>query len=149
MQWDADIFEHEVREYPYFQDRGFAFAGRKVNKPGTEFERYEVTLRNATTDRSLEITFSPPRGDGRPAVSLLNVIRTSTDEFFSAKHYIKQHHGIDIGAEGSRYTTYSGTFEERVRAYLDFVTGLLAKHLEPTLEGREWPQVDFDWGGHK
>jgi hypothetical protein len=149
MQWDVDVFEQEVRDCSYFKDHGFTFVGRVVSKPGTDQERHEVTLRNASTDRSLKVTFAPPRSDGRTAVSQVKIVKTSTDDSFNVKHYVKQYHGVDLGAQGTRYTDYGGTFQERVRAYLDFVTALLAKYLEPILTGREWPAVDFDWGGYR
>jgi hypothetical protein len=149
MQWDADIFEQEVRSCLYFQQQGFSFTGRKINEPGTERERHEVILDNTLTDRSLEVTFAPPSADGRPAVSQVYVVKTSTDDDFNLKDYIKQYHGVDFGPKGSRYTDYSGSFQERVRAYLEFATGLLSKYAEPTLQGLEWPDVEFDWAGYK
>jgi len=149
MQWDADIFEQEIRSCLYFQKHGFSFARRDISKPGTDQESHKIILDNAATDRSLEVTFAPPRTDGRPAVSQVYVVKTSTDDAFNLKHYIKQYHRVDFGPKGSRYTDYSGSFQERVRAYLEFATGLLSKYAEPTLQGLEWPDVEFDWAVYK
>ena len=149
MQWDGKTFENEVLACQFFQNHGFGFAGRNVSNPDTDVERHEVTLRNESTDRSVEITFAPPRTDGRPAVSQVYVVKPSTDEAFNFNHYIKQHHGVDLGSQGFCYSDYSGSFEERARAFLAFVTGLMSKYAEPLLQGLEWPQVEQDWAGHR
>jgi len=148
MQWDADIFEQEVRSCLYFQHQGFSFARRDIVKPGTEQERHEVILVNDSTDRSLEVTFTAS-SDGNNAISQVYVVKTSTDDAFNLNHYIKQYHGVDLGSHGLLYTDYNGSFQERVRAYLEFATGLLSKYAEPTLQGLEWPDVEFDWAGYK
>ena len=148
MQWDTDIFEQEVRACLYFQNQGFSFIRREIRNSGTARERHEVILGNAETDRSLEVTFTIS-SDRSNAVSQVNIVKVSTDEAFNIKHYIKQYHRIDLGPKGSLYMDYSGSFQERVQAFLEFATGLLAKYVEPTLQGLEWPDVEFDWGGYR
>jgi hypothetical protein len=148
MQWDTDIFEQEVRSCLYFQQQGFSFTGRKTANPGTAQERHEVILDNTSANRSLEVTFTAS-ADGKNAVSQVYVVKTSTDDAFNLKDYIKQYYRVDLGPKGSRYTDYSGSFQERVQAYLEFATGLLSKYAEPTLQGLEWPDVEFDWAGYK
>jgi hypothetical protein len=149
MEWDIKTFEHEVREHPYFKKLGFTFEGRDALKVGTDLELHELKLQNRSTDRTIEITFAPPRTDGRTAVSLVNIVRTSTDEAFNIEHYIKQYHGFDVGDKASCYSKYNGTFQERVRTYLDYITNLMSEFLELTLRGMEWPKVEFDWTGIK
>lgn len=149
MQWDVQTFENEVRACLYFQDHGFSFARRSVSRPGTDQERHEVALHNLASDRSVEITFAPSRSDGRPAVSQIYLVKLSTDDAFNLKHYIKQHHGVDLGSQGFRYSDYGGSFQERVRAFLEFAAGLIAKYAEPTIQGWEWPHVEHDWAGYR
>jgi hypothetical protein len=149
MEWDIDTFEREVREHPFFQKLGFTFVNRVVHNLGTDQERYEIILSNSAADRTIEVTFAPPRADGRTAVSQVNIVRTSTDDGFNFKDYLKQYHRINLGHHGSRYVDYSGSFHERVSAYLEFAVGYLDKYLQQTLMGLNWPKVDFDWSGIK
>lgn len=149
MQWSGDKFEQIVKSYSFFQNHGYNFVGREVSKPGTWLERHIVRLNNPTSDRSIKVTFFTPPATDKPAVSNVIIGKTSTDEWFHLMHYIKQHHGIEVDEDGFRYTSYSGTFEERVRAFLKFATDLLEKYALPTLQGKEWPDVDFDWSGDR
>ena len=149
MQCDGDKFEQIVRSYRFFQNHGYNFVRREVSKPGTWLECHIVRLDNLVLDRSIEVTFSPPPATDKPAVSNVIIVKTSTDEWFHLMHYIKQHYGIEVDKDGLRYTSYSGTFEEKVRAFLKFATDLLEKYALPTLQGTEWPDVDFDWSGIK
>ena len=148
MDWDANTIEQQIRGSSYFKDQGFIFGGTETNKKGTDLEDYIFRLDNAQADRAIEITFSPPRPGGGPAVSSVWLLKPSIDGFFILDDYVKQYHSIDLD-KGFRYTDYSGTFEERVSSFLEFAEGLLRKYAEPILSGKEWPDVKFDWGGTK
>ena len=149
MQWDPDTFERELRNCAYFRNQSFHFVSREVRKTGTWLEFYVFRLDNPATDRTIDITFSPSHAPGKPAVSNVFLVKTSTDAAFELSDYIKQHHGVDVSDDRFRYTSYTGTFEERVRAFLAFATDLLKKYAEPTLQRLEWPHVEFDWKGVK
>ncbi|MGK7906171.1 MAG: hypothetical protein AB4040_02955 [Synechococcus sp.] len=149
MQWSADDFEKEIRACNFFREKSYKFVEREVDKPGTKFERYIFRLENSSADRSIKITFFPSQFPGKPSISSVYISNLSTGEWFDIEHYIKQYHGIEINPEGFRYSSYSGTFEEKVRGFLDFSTRLLEKYAKPTLQGTEWPEVEFDWKGYK
>jgi hypothetical protein len=82
-------------------------------------------------------------------VSQIYLVKLSTDDAFNLKHYIKQHYGVDLGSQGFRYSDYGGSFQERVRAFLEFAATLIAKYAEPTIQGLEWPHVEHDWAGYR
>lgn len=149
MQWDPDVFEQEVRASGFLHKQLFVFSSRQVRKPGTHLEAYDFRLVNSAANRAIDITFALPRADGRPAVSGVCLFNTSTGQYFQIEDYVKQYNSVDLGYEPFRYTSYSGTFRERVRAFLSFATGLLQKYAEPVLQGRDWPHVKFDWKGVK
>jgi hypothetical protein len=149
MDWDVDTVEQQIRSCWYFEHQGFVFCRTEARKRGTELESYVFRLDNGPADRSIEITFSPPRADGRPAVSNVWLLKPSTHGFFNLKDYIKEYHSVDLQSNGFRYSDYSGTFEERVRAFLAFAEDLLRKYTEAILHGAEWPDVEFDWAGQK
>ena len=153
MKWSSDSFEKEVKSYAFFQDYNFRFVRKEIGDAGTKLECHVARLDNRKADRSLEITFVPSHIPDKLAMSKLYIVKLSTDDGFNLKDYINQYHNIKINLDDFRYISYPGSypgnFEEKVREFLDFATELLKKYAIPILQGKEWPDVNFDWQGYR
>lgn len=149
MNWSGDDFEKGIKSFDFFKCYGFVVVCRKIRKPGTSLEQHIVYLENSCADRSIEITFFPSHSPEKTSISNLYIVKTSTDDGFNLKDYLKQYHNVEIDSNKFRYTNYSGTFEEKVRGFLEFVTELLERYAIPILQGTEWPEVNFDWQGYR
>ena len=131
MQWSIDVFE------------------REISKPGTNLERFIIHLENSVADRSISLRFIPSKSPNKSSIFNISILRISTGKGFSLKSYIKQYFGVNVNPDGFQYSSYPGNFEEKVRGFLKFIADLLEKYAKPTLQGTEWPEVEFDWKGYK
>ncbi|NEQ54211.1 MAG: hypothetical protein F6K11_29460, partial [Leptolyngbya sp. SIO3F4] len=147
MQWDGNSFEQEIKACNFFQRYSYVVTGREVDKSDELLVEHIVRLDNLSVDRAIEIMFFSFYASDKPAIYGINIIKPSVDEWFAIEDYVKQYHGVVIPVDKFRYTNYSGTFEERARAFLEFISSLLEKYAKPTLLGAEWPHVEFDWQG--
>jgi hypothetical protein len=147
MEWEPETVEAGIRECQFFRDHSFTFAGQcKVVREGTGVDAYEFRLENLDAQRAIEITFDPPRANGIPAVLQVYILNLASDDDFNLEEYLRQHHAVKFD-RGFRSDEYIGTVPQRIEAFLDFATGLLAKHTKEILQGLRWPDVYFDWGG--
>ena len=136
-----DIFEREVRKFPFFKDRQFELAGRNDSTDSAgRFKTREVTLKNYLVNRSINIFLVIPL-KGKIIASWLKLGRMSTEEFIFLGDYMRQHHSIELGEEYGRYRNYDGPFEDQVRGYLNAESKLLAQYLGPVLDGKIWPEI--------
>jgi hypothetical protein len=127
---------------------GYKFQGCKhVASQGPAGESYEILL-SGNSGVSVEFTFYPAFGDKGDYV-VIYIINNKTDKDFSLDSWL-QSRGAFTHESPFRLNSYGDVYDQQLIEFLKFVNALLNEaELKTVLEGKNWIDMEFNWGNIK
>jgi hypothetical protein len=137
-----------IKQYePVLARHGFVYKGMYIETSKNLADNAVMTFANDKANRQIRLAYYPPFKDD-PRGFVVAVVNTKTKKEFFLPHYLKAHDRSDL-------QDWLSTEERNpdLRVYwADFFSKLdqiLDDELKDIVEGRDWEDIPFDFGGYK
>jgi hypothetical protein len=131
---------------PLFRN-GYQYQKAKIDSTPALGAYVEAFFHNAELSRSLRVCYLPPCPP-HPDALLVHIDNGATDSF-AIGNFLRHIEAPTTDVEVIKLGNYQGDFPTRLSACLTAVKGVLDKHLEPVISGKEWKHVPINWMGLK
>lgn len=120
---------------------------KEITSNGPAGESYELLFDNLN-NRSIEFTFYPAINDKGDYI-VVYIINNNTNSDFSVDSWLQRKDGTNQ-TNPFKLSSYTGEYSNQVEEFENFIDNLFCSpELRSILEGKQWVNIDFNWGNHK
>ena len=144
LQLELAVLDAQVLKTfdPLFRD-GYQYQKAKIDSTPALGEYVEASVHNSKLSRSLRVCYLPPCPP-HPDALVVHIDNSASDSF-AIGNYLRHVGAPTTDIEVIKLGNYQGDFPTRLAACLTAVKGVLDRHLEPIILGKEWKHIPINW----